>query len=38
VTDGSVLPILHLNGYKIVNPAVLPRMPAGGSRRKGRPA
>ena len=25
--DGVVLPILHLNGYKIANPAVLARMP-----------
>ncbi len=25
-TDGCVLPILHLNGYKISNPAVLARM------------
>ncbi|HEX5953924.1 MAG TPA: phosphoketolase family protein [Rhodanobacteraceae bacterium] len=29
VTDGTVLPILHLNGYKIANPAVLARIPAG---------
>jgi xylulose-5-phosphate/fructose-6-phosphate phosphoketolase len=28
VTDGAVLPILHLNGYKIANPAVLARIPA----------
>jgi xylulose-5-phosphate/fructose-6-phosphate phosphoketolase len=27
VTDGVVLPILHLNGYKIANPAVLARIP-----------
>ncbi|WP_067833978.1 phosphoketolase family protein [Nocardia lijiangensis] len=27
VTDGSVLPILHLNGYKIANPALLARIP-----------
>ena len=27
VTDGAVLPILHLNGYKIANPAVLARIP-----------
>jgi len=27
VTDGAVLPILHLNGYKIANPAVLDRIP-----------
>src|SRR4029450_7229277 len=26
-TDGAVLPILHLNGYKIANPTVLPRIP-----------
>ena len=26
-TDGAVLPILHLNGYKISNPAVLARIP-----------
>lgn len=26
-TDGVVLPILHLNGYKISNPTVLSRMP-----------
>jgi len=26
VTDGTVLPILHLNGYKIANPTVLARM------------
>ena len=25
--DGAVLPILHLNGYKIANPAVLDRIP-----------
>ena len=25
--DGTVLPILHLNGYKIANPAVLARIP-----------
>jgi xylulose-5-phosphate/fructose-6-phosphate phosphoketolase len=28
-TDGAVLPILHLNGYKIANPAVLARLPEG---------
>jgi xylulose-5-phosphate/fructose-6-phosphate phosphoketolase len=28
VTDGAVLPILHLNGYKIANPSVLARIPA----------
>src|SRR5213080_3150883 len=27
VSDGAVLPILHLNGYKIANPTVLARMP-----------
>jgi xylulose-5-phosphate/fructose-6-phosphate phosphoketolase len=27
VGDGAVLPILHLNGYKIANPAVLARIP-----------
>jgi xylulose-5-phosphate/fructose-6-phosphate phosphoketolase len=27
VHDGVVLPILHLNGYKIANPAVLARIP-----------
>jgi xylulose-5-phosphate/fructose-6-phosphate phosphoketolase len=27
VRDGAVLPILHLNGYKIANPTVLGRMP-----------
>jgi len=26
VTDGAVLPILHLNGYKIANPTILARM------------
>lgn len=26
VTDGTVLPILHLNGYKIANPTLLSRM------------
>ena len=28
-TDGAVLPILHLNGYKIANPTVLDRIPDG---------
>ncbi|MFA5199371.1 MAG: phosphoketolase family protein [Candidatus Omnitrophota bacterium] len=28
VTDGAVLPILHLNGYKISNPTVLARIDA----------
>ncbi|WP_030582421.1 phosphoketolase family protein [Streptomyces anulatus] len=27
VHDGAVLPILHLNGYKIANPAVIARIP-----------
>jgi xylulose-5-phosphate/fructose-6-phosphate phosphoketolase len=27
VRDGAVLPILHLNGYKIANPSVLARIP-----------
>ncbi len=27
LTDGVVLPILHLNGYKIANPTVLARIP-----------
>jgi len=27
VKDGAVLPILHLNGYKIANPTVLARIP-----------
>lgn len=26
VTDGAVIPILHLNGYKIANPAILARI------------
>jgi xylulose-5-phosphate/fructose-6-phosphate phosphoketolase len=25
--DGAVLPVLHLNGYKIVNPTILARIP-----------
>ncbi|GHF52809.1 putative phosphoketolase [Streptomyces mashuensis] len=29
VHDGAVLPVLHLNGYKIANPALLARLPAG---------
>jgi xylulose-5-phosphate/fructose-6-phosphate phosphoketolase len=29
VTDGVVLPILHLNGYKIANPTILARIPRG---------
>ena len=28
IRDGAVLPILHLNGYKIANPTVLSRIPA----------
>jgi xylulose-5-phosphate/fructose-6-phosphate phosphoketolase len=28
VCDGAVLPILHLNGYKIANPTILARIPA----------
>ena len=28
VRDGAVLPILHLNGYKIANPTILGRIPA----------
>jgi xylulose-5-phosphate/fructose-6-phosphate phosphoketolase len=27
VADGAVLPVLHLNGYKIANPTVLARIP-----------
>src|SRR6201985_1408893 len=27
IRDGAVLPILHLNGYKIANPTVLARIP-----------
>ncbi len=27
VRDGAVLPVLHLNGYKIANPAMLARLP-----------
>lgn len=27
ITDGAVLPILHLNGYKIANPAIFARIP-----------
>jgi xylulose-5-phosphate/fructose-6-phosphate phosphoketolase len=29
ISDGAVLPILHLNGYKIANPTVLARIPEG---------
>jgi xylulose-5-phosphate/fructose-6-phosphate phosphoketolase len=28
ISDGAVLPILHLNGYKIANPTVLARIPS----------
>jgi xylulose-5-phosphate/fructose-6-phosphate phosphoketolase len=28
VRDGAVLPILHLNGYKIANPTILARIPS----------
>src|SRR5438046_619945 len=28
VRDGAVIPILHLNGYKIANPTILARIPA----------
>ncbi len=27
INDGAVLPILHLNGYKIANPTILARIP-----------
>src|SRR5581483_1300366 len=27
IADGAVLPILHLNGYKIANPTILARIP-----------
>jgi xylulose-5-phosphate/fructose-6-phosphate phosphoketolase len=27
ITDGAVVPILHLNGYKIANPTILARIP-----------
>ena len=29
VGDGAVLPVLHLNGYKIANPTILARIPRG---------
>jgi xylulose-5-phosphate/fructose-6-phosphate phosphoketolase len=29
IRDGAVLPILHLNGYKIANPTLLARIPSG---------
>ena len=32
VRDGAVLPILHLNGYKIAGPTVLARIPRDGAR------
>ena len=35
-TDGAVLPILHLNGYKIANPTVLARIPRRGADRAAR--
>ena len=34
--DGAVLPILHLNGYKIANPTVLARIPRGRAARAAR--
>ena len=34
--DGAVLPILHLNGYKIANPTVLARIPERGAARAAR--
>ncbi len=36
VADGAVLPILHLNGYKIANPTVLARISSGGAWRADR--
>jgi xylulose-5-phosphate/fructose-6-phosphate phosphoketolase len=33
VRDGAVLPVLHLNGYKIANPTVLARIPRSELRR-----
>ena len=27
IRDGAVLPMLHLNGYKIANPTILARIP-----------
>ena len=27
IRDGAVLPVLHLNGYKIANPTILARIP-----------
>jgi xylulose-5-phosphate/fructose-6-phosphate phosphoketolase len=32
MTDGAVLPVLHLNGYKIANPTVLARIPEAGGK------
>ena len=32
IRDGAVLPILHLNGYKIANPTLLARISSGGTR------
>src|SRR5207302_2168833 len=32
-SDGAVLPILHLNGYKIANPTILGRKPNGSNTR-----
>ena len=29
IRDGAVLPVLHLNGYKIANPSILSRIPHG---------
>ncbi|MEB3362646.1 MAG: phosphoketolase family protein, partial [Synechococcaceae cyanobacterium] len=29
ISDGAVLPVLHLNGYKIANPTLLARIPHG---------
>ena len=29
ISDGAVLPVLHLNGYKIANPTLLARIPDG---------
>jgi xylulose-5-phosphate/fructose-6-phosphate phosphoketolase len=29
ISDGAVLPVLHLNGYKIANPTLLARIPSG---------
>ena len=32
IRDGAVLPILHLNGYKIANPTILARISQRGTR------